>query len=120
MVALMSEHDVVVIGACPAGVAAAVALKDRGLRPLLVDRADAVAPMWRARYDRLRLNTCRPYSHLPGRRFPKGTPMFASRDQLVEHLDRHAHEDGIELMPAGGCGAAVPDEPCTCTQSNCQ
>jgi cation diffusion facilitator CzcD-associated flavoprotein CzcO len=93
----MSEHQVVVVGAGPAGVAAAVALKDVGLRPLLVDAADEVASAWRARYDRLRLNTCRPYSHLPRRKFAKGTPMFPSRDQLVEHLDRHAHEDGIEL-----------------------
>jgi cation diffusion facilitator CzcD-associated flavoprotein CzcO len=93
----MSEHQVVVVGAGPAGVAAALALKDVGLRPVLVDEADEVASAWRTRYDRLRLNTCRPYSHLPGRRFPKGTPMFASRDQLVEHLIRHAHEDGIEL-----------------------
>ena len=93
----MSEHQVVVVGAGPAGVAAAVALQDSKLRPLLVDEADHVASAWRRRYDRLRLNTCRPYSHLPGRKFPKGTPMFASRDQLVEHLDRHAHEDGIDL-----------------------
>ena len=93
----MSEHHAVVVGAGPAGVAAAVALKDLELRPLLIDEADEVASAWRARYDRLRLNTCRPYSHLPRRRFAKGTPMFPSRDQLVEHLDRHAHEDGIEL-----------------------
>jgi len=93
----MSEHRVVVVGAGPAGVAAAVALKDLELRPLLIDEAGEVASAWRARYDRLRLNTCRPYSHLPGRRFAKGTPMFPSRDQLVEHLDGHAREDGIEL-----------------------
>ena len=94
----MPEPQVAVVGAGPAGVAAAVALKDRRLRPLLIDQADEVAPTWRARYDRLRLNTCRPYSHLPGRRFPKGTPMFPSRDQLVEHLDHHAREDGIDLQ----------------------
>jgi len=93
----MPEPQVAVVGAGPAGVAAAVALKDRRLRPLLIDQADEVAPVWRARYDRLRLNTSRPYSHLPSRRFPKGTPMFPSRDQLVEHLDRHAREDGIDL-----------------------
>jgi cation diffusion facilitator CzcD-associated flavoprotein CzcO len=69
----MSER-VVVVGAGPAGVAAAVALKDRRLRPMLLDKAEEVASAWRTRYDRLRLNTCRPYSHLPGRRFPKGTP----------------------------------------------
>lgn len=93
----MTDHEVVVVGAGPAGIAAAVALKDRQLRPLVVDQAGEVASSWRTRYDRLRLNTCRPFSHLPGRRFPKGTPMFASRDQLIEHLDRHAREDGIDL-----------------------
>jgi cation diffusion facilitator CzcD-associated flavoprotein CzcO len=93
----MSEHHVVIVGAGPAGIAAAVALKDRGVRPVVVDQADSVASSWRRRYDRLRLNTCRPFSHLPKRRFPRGTPMFPSRDQLVEHLERHAAEDGIEL-----------------------
>ncbi len=93
----MSERHVVIVGAGPAGIAAAVALKDRGLRPIVVDQAESVASSWRRRYDRLRLNTCRPLSHLPKRRFPKGTPMFPSRDQLIEHLERHAAEDGIEL-----------------------
>jgi cation diffusion facilitator CzcD-associated flavoprotein CzcO len=93
----MSERQVVIVGAGPAGIAAAVALKDRGLRPVVVDQADSVASSWRRRYDRLRLNTCRPFSHLPKRRFPRGTPMFPSRDQLVGHLERHAAEDGIEL-----------------------
>ena len=93
----MPESQVAVVGAGPAGVAAAVALKDRRLRPLLIDQADEVAPVWRARYDRLRLNTSRLLSHLPRRRFANGTPMFPSRDQLVEHLDHHAREDGIDL-----------------------
>ncbi|WP_231120050.1 flavin-containing monooxygenase [Mycobacterium colombiense] len=79
------------------GISAALSLKDKGIRPLLVDRADAVAASWRGRYDRLRLNTGRQFSHLPGRRYPKGTPVYPTRDQVVAHLDRHAHEDGIEL-----------------------
>lgn len=90
-------HQVAIIGAGPAGVSAALSLRDRGLRPLLVDRADEVGSSWRGRYDRLKLNTGRPFSHLPGRRYPKGTPMFPTRDQVVGHLDRHAREDGIEL-----------------------
>ena len=93
----MSRHEVIVVGAGPAGISAGLALKDVGLRPLVVDQADEVASSWRGRYDRLRLNTCRPLSHLPDRRFPKGTPMFPTRDQVVEYLDRYAHEDGIEL-----------------------
>jgi cation diffusion facilitator CzcD-associated flavoprotein CzcO len=96
----MTELQVIVVGAGPAGVATALALKDVGLRPLVLDQADEVASSWRGRYDRLRLNTCRPFSHLPDRPFPKGTPMFPTRDQLIEHVERHAHEDGIELRLA--------------------
>jgi Pyridine nucleotide-disulphide oxidoreductase len=94
----MSERHVVIVGAGPAGIAAAVALKDRGIRPVVLDQAERVASSWRRRYDRLRLNTCRPLSHLPKRRFPKGTPMFPSRDQLIAHIERHAAEEGIELQ----------------------
>lgn len=90
-------YDVVIIGAGPAGVSAAVSLRDRGIRPLLIDRADHVAASWRTRYDRLKLNTGRQFSHLPNRPYPRGTPTFPSRDQVVAYLDRHAHEDGITL-----------------------
>lgn len=93
----MRECGVVVIGAGPAGISAALSLKDLGVRSLLIDRANLVAASWRARYDRLKLNTGRQFSHLPGRRYPKGTPLYPTRDQVVEHFDRHAREDGIEL-----------------------
>jgi cation diffusion facilitator CzcD-associated flavoprotein CzcO len=89
--------DIAVIGAGPAGVSVALSLRDRGLRPLLIDRADQVGSSWRSRYDRLKLNTGRPFSHLPNRRYPKGTAMFPTRDDVVTHLDRHAREAGIEL-----------------------
>jgi cation diffusion facilitator CzcD-associated flavoprotein CzcO len=94
---VMSEHRVIVVGAGPAGIASALALKDAGLTPVVLDQADRVASSWHSRYDGLRLNTWRPFSHLPGRPFPKGTPTFPSRDQLIEHVERHAAEDGIEL-----------------------
>ena len=94
----MHACDVVIIGAGPAGVSAALSLKDRGLRPVLVDRADRVAATWRSRYDRLKLNTGRQFSHLPGRPYPEGTPLFPTRDDVVDHLERHAHEDGIDIL----------------------
>ncbi len=94
----MQEHQIVVIGAGPSGVATALSLRDKGLRPLLVDRAAHVGSSWKARYDRLKLNTGRRTSHMPNRPYPKETGVFPTRDQVVEHLDRHAREDGIELL----------------------
>ena len=54
----MSKHQVAVIGAGPAGVSVALSLRDRGVHPLLLDRAD-VGASWRSRYDALTLNTGR-------------------------------------------------------------
>ena len=99
----MSERQVVIVGGGPSGLAAALALKDVGVLSVVLEKAEQVASSWRGRYDRLRLNTCRPFSHLPDRKFPKGTPMFPSRDQLVEHLQTHADEGGLDIR----LGAAV-------------
>jgi hypothetical protein len=92
----MDEFGVVIIGAGPAGISAALSLKDLGIRPLLVERGE-VAASWRGRYDRLKLNTGRQFSHLPARRYPKGTPTYPTRDQVVAHFERHAREEGIQL-----------------------
>ena len=94
----MAEHDAVVIGAGQGGIASALALKDHEVAALAVDEADQVASGWQARYDCLRLNTSRPTSHLPGRPYPKGTPMFPTRDQVVEHIHGHARDAGLELL----------------------
>ena len=93
----MISHRVAIIGAGTSGVSAAVALADRSIKPLLLDRADQVGSSWRNRYDRLRLNTGKQFSHLPNRPYPKGTPTFPTRDQVIDHIQRHANQDGIEL-----------------------
>jgi cation diffusion facilitator CzcD-associated flavoprotein CzcO len=77
------EHQVVVVGAGAAGVSMALSLRDSGLRPLPNDRADAVGSSWCGRYDKLKFNTCKQFSHLPSRPYPKHTPVFPTRDQVV-------------------------------------
>ena len=91
------EHQVVIVGAGSAGLAAAVSLSDLSVRSIVLDRGENVGQSWRSRYDRLRLNTGRQYSHLPKRPYPKGTPLFPTRDQVVAHLEEHAGQQGIEL-----------------------
>jgi cation diffusion facilitator CzcD-associated flavoprotein CzcO len=88
--AAVFECPVVIVGAGPAGVAAALSLRDLGVKAVVLDRAEQVASSWRTRYDHLTLNTGRQFSHLPNRRYPRGTPTFPSRDQVVEHIERCA------------------------------
>jgi NADPH-dependent 2,4-dienoyl-CoA reductase/sulfur reductase-like enzyme len=97
---MTARQDVVIVGAGQAGIASALALKDAGLSTVVIDQADEVVSAWRSRYDSLRLNTWRRFSQLPGRPYPKGTPTFPSRDQLVEYVERHAGEEGMELRLA--------------------
>jgi cation diffusion facilitator CzcD-associated flavoprotein CzcO len=94
---LTPEQNVVVVGAGPAGIASALALKDAGLSAVVLDRAGEVASSWRGRYDSLRLNTWRRFSQLPGRPYPKGTPTFPTRDQMVDYVARHAGERGMDI-----------------------
>ena len=62
----MSNGGAVVIGAGPAGLASAAELRRRGVPAVVLERADGVAASWRGRYDRLRLNSSRWFSKLPG------------------------------------------------------
>ncbi|MGV9799708.1 flavin-containing monooxygenase [Mycobacterium sp. NPDC003449] len=92
----MNQPPVAIVGAGAAGISVALSLQDRGVRSLLIDRAEQVASSWRDRYDRLKLNTGRQFSHLPGRPYPAGTPLFPARDEVVAHLEQGVYESGIE------------------------
>lgn len=86
----------IVIGAGPGGLAVAGALLDQGLAPLIVEAGD-VAASWRARYDRVHLNTSTWFSHLPGRRFPREVGRFPSREELIGYYEGFVAERGIEI-----------------------
>ena len=64
----MEQHTVIVVGADPAGLAAAARLQRAGLRAVVLERADAVGASWRGRYDRLRLNSAALVLDAPRRR----------------------------------------------------
>src|SRR5215208_3575878 len=95
----MDEHDrkTVVIGAGPAGLATAAQLRRRGVPVLVLERSDAIASSWRSRYDRLRLNSSRPFSKLPGAGYARGTGMFPSREQVIEYLEAYARDHQLEV-----------------------
>ena len=81
----MDEQRVLIVGAGPAGLAAAGALAHLGLKALILER-DCVGSSWRGRYDRLRLNTSRWTSKLPHSRYRRATPLFPIAAGLVTEV----------------------------------
>jgi NADPH-dependent 2,4-dienoyl-CoA reductase/sulfur reductase-like enzyme len=93
----MYQQRVVIVGAGPSGVATAVSLRDRGIVPILIDRADRVASSWAARLPTDKLNTGQRFSHMPQRPYPKGTPTFPACSEVADYFDAYARRDGIDL-----------------------
>jgi cation diffusion facilitator CzcD-associated flavoprotein CzcO len=90
---------VVVIGAGPAGLAAAAELERRRIPAVVLERGEAVGWSWHHRYDRLRLNSSRWFSQLPGARYKSGGGPFPSRAEMVRYLGSFAerHELDVQL-----------------------
>jgi cation diffusion facilitator CzcD-associated flavoprotein CzcO len=93
----MDEQKAVVVGGGPAGLASAAELQRAGFDVTVLEQAEGVGWSWRNRYDRLRLNSSRPFAKLPGARYAKGTPMFPSRDEFVRYLEDYAAQHGLQL-----------------------
>jgi putative flavoprotein involved in K+ transport len=91
------DELVVVVGAGPAGLAAAPAAGRAGLDPVVVDQADSVAASWRERHDHLRLNTHRMFSQQPGARIPRRCGPFPARDEYVAYLQDYAAGMRLQL-----------------------
>ena len=93
-----NDRRVIVVGAGPAGLASAAELGRRGIAALVLEQAPAVGWSWRGRYDRLRLNSSRPFSRLPGGRFRRGTGLFPTRDEMVSYLEDYAVRHRLAVL----------------------
>ena len=92
-----NEQPVVVVGAGPSGLASAAALGRAGVKTIVLEEADHVGSSWRRRYDRLRLNSSRPFSKLPDGPYPKSTGMFPSRDEMVRYLEDYTRSKRLDV-----------------------
>lgn len=93
----MTIEDVVVVGAGPAGLAAAAALRAAGRASVVVDKAPDVGSAWRAHYERLKLHTERALSSLPGFDLPERYGKWVPRASVVEYLEDYARHHELKL-----------------------
>ncbi|MGV9754259.1 flavin-containing monooxygenase [Streptomyces tricolor] len=93
-----ADRPVYVIGAGPGGLAAAYALRARGVRTVVLEKSDRVGASWRRHYDRLHLHTTRRLSALPGLAIPRRFGRWVSRDDLVRYLEKYAEHHRLEIV----------------------
>ena len=93
----MTDAQVLVIGAGPAGLAAGAALKSRGIDPVLLDASERVGDSWRRHYDRLHLHTVRWLSGLPGMSIPKSYGKWVPRDGVIRYLKAYAKRNDLSV-----------------------
>ncbi|WP_432215465.1 flavin-containing monooxygenase [Streptomyces subrutilus] len=91
-------RPVYVIGGGPGGLAAAAALRARGVRAVVVEKSDDVGASWRRHYDRLRLHTTRRLSALPGLPMPRRFGRWVARADVVRYLERYAEFHELEIV----------------------
>ncbi len=96
--------EVLVVGAGPAGLAAAAAIGRRGMSVRVLERTDRLAAPWHEHYEGIRLQSPRQMSHLSGLRFGRSAGRWVSGpkflDYLARYVDRHAItiEHGTEVL----------------------
>ena len=91
------RHEVVVIGAGQAGLAAGYHLARRGIDFTILEASRRVGDVWRERYDSLRLYSPARYDTLPGLSFPLLGHAFPKGRQMGDYLDSYAYQHRLPI-----------------------
>ncbi|NRQ38092.1 NAD(P)/FAD-dependent oxidoreductase [Nonomuraea sp. NN258] len=92
-----SPHSVVIVGAGQSGLAAARAVRDAGLTPLILEAGDRPAGSWPGYYNSLTLFSPAGFSAMPGLDFPGDPDHYPHRDEVADYLHRYATGLGVEI-----------------------
>ncbi|MFD5876444.1 flavin-containing monooxygenase [Streptomyces sp. NPDC060322] len=91
-------RPVYVIGGGPGGLAVAAALREHGVRAVVLEKSGHVGASWRRHYDRLHLHTIRRWSALPGLAMPRRFGRWVSRDDMVRYLEKYAEHHELDVV----------------------
>ncbi|GGL50085.1 oxidoreductase [Planomonospora parontospora subsp. antibiotica] len=87
---MMRGMDTIVIGSGQSGLAAARALRNAGLIPVVLEAGEQPTGSWARYYDSLTLFSPARYSALPGAPFDGDADRYPHRDEVVAYLQRYA------------------------------
>lgn len=93
----MTDTDVLIVGAGPAGLAAAQALTRAGTGAVILEQGAGPGASWRDLYDSLRLHTGKHLSALRGLSFKRSTPLFPSKQDFIDYLETYAETHQIPV-----------------------
>ncbi|WP_299535218.1 NAD(P)/FAD-dependent oxidoreductase [uncultured Streptomyces sp.] len=92
------DRPVYVVGGGPGGLAAAAALRQRGVRAVVLEKSEHVGASWRRHYDRLHLHTTRRWSALPGLPIPRRFGRWVARADVVRYLEKYVEHHELEVI----------------------
>ncbi|MCX5311462.1 NAD(P)/FAD-dependent oxidoreductase [Streptomyces sp. NBC_00154] len=92
------HRPVYVVGGGPGGLAAAAALREQGVRAVVLEKSGSIGASWRGHYDRLHLHTTRRWSALPGLAMPRRFGRWVSRDHVVRYLEKYVEHHELEVV----------------------
>jgi putative flavoprotein involved in K+ transport len=86
-----------IIGAGHNGLSVAVALRKRGIEPILLEQHERIGDQWRERYERLHLHHITDAMHLPGVPYPAHLPRYLSRLDMADYMEAYARLQGLDV-----------------------
>jgi putative flavoprotein involved in K+ transport len=96
----VERHEVVVIGAGQAGLAAGYHLARRGIEFVILEAGARVGDVWRDRYDSLLLYSPARYDALPGYPFPLARNAFPTGRQMADYLEAYVEHHQLPVQTA--------------------
>jgi putative flavoprotein involved in K+ transport len=93
----MPSAPTVVVGAGPAGLAAAAMLRRAGVDVVVLERGDHLGTSWRSHYRSLRLHTVRSFSGLPGGALPRAYGRWVAGSDFLSYLERYADRERLDI-----------------------